>query len=91
MDKLPLELVEAVLQASIDYGRRDDVLRLRLVCRAFDRILKKLALQTLCIDFSSLSRRTVAARTPDPDALQTIGYACKNLYIDLMILRDEGQ
>ncbi|KAK2593393.1 hypothetical protein QQS21_008924 [Conoideocrella luteorostrata] len=85
MDRLPREMVDAILQQCIATGPKNAVLSLRLVCRLFDRILKPATCCTLGLDFSRMSR----ASRPDVDALQTIGYHCKSLYIDLMVLRDE--
>ncbi|KAG8421578.1 hypothetical protein J3458_003447 [Metarhizium acridum] len=88
MDRLPRELIDAILQQCIAQGQKNSVLNLRLVCRLFDRILKPSVCCTLGLDFSRMSRAS-HLRRPDVDALQTIGYHCKSLYIDLMVLRDE--
>ncbi|KAG6002103.1 hypothetical protein E4U21_003455 [Claviceps maximensis] len=88
MDRLPRELIDAILLQCIAQGPKNNVLRLRLVCRLFDRILKPHGCCTLGLDFSRMSRASYVRR-PDVDALQTIGYHCKSLYIDLMVLRDE--
>ncbi|EFY89775.1 hypothetical protein MAC_04207 [Metarhizium acridum CQMa 102] len=89
MDRLPRELIDAILQQCIAQGQKNSVLNLRLVCRLFDRILKPSVCCTLGLDFSRMSRAS-HLRRPDVDALQTIGYHCKSLYIDLMVLRDES-
>lgn len=88
MDSLPRELIDIILQQCIVQCPRNDVLNLRLVCRAFDRFLKPYACQTISLEFSRLSAAS-GRRRPDPDALQTIGKHCKAMYIDLMVLRDE--
>ncbi|GAB0136471.1 hypothetical protein EsDP_00004771 [Epichloe bromicola] len=88
MDRLPRELIDAILQQCVAHGPKNTVLKLRLVCRLFDRILKPSTCCTLGLDFSRMSRAS-HVRRPDVDALQTIGYHCKSLYIDLMVLRDE--
>ncbi|KAG5927546.1 hypothetical protein E4U53_002851 [Claviceps sorghi] len=88
MDRLPRELIDAILQQCVAQGPKNNVLRLRLVCRLFDRILKPSGCCTLSLDFSRMSRAS-HVRRPDVDALQTIGYHCKSLFIDLMVLRDE--
>ncbi|KAG6020169.1 hypothetical protein E4U41_002934 [Claviceps citrina] len=90
MDRLPRELIDAILRQSVALGLKNHVLRLRLVCRLFDKILKPAACRTLGLDFSRMSRASLVRR-PDVDALQTIGYHCKSLYVDLMVLRDESQ
>lgn len=88
MNSLPRELVDAILHQCVSLGPRNNVLSLRLVCRAFDRFLKPYACQTIALEFSRLSKMSRRKR-PDIDSLQTIGYHCKSMYIDLMILRDE--
>lgn len=88
MNRLPRELIDELLKQCIADGPKNAVLRLRLVCRLFDRVLKPYALRTLGLEFSRLSKITSFAH-PQIDALQTIGYHCKSLYIDLMVIRDE--
>ncbi|RYC93391.1 hypothetical protein BFJ63_vAg3700 [Fusarium oxysporum f. sp. narcissi] len=88
MNRLPRELIDAILQQCIEYGPKNAVLDLRLVCRVFDQILKPFACRTLDLEFSRLSK-TSGIEHPQIDALQTIGYHCKSLYIDLMVLRDD--
>lgn len=89
MDRLPRELVELILRQCVAQGAKNHVLELRLVCRVFDRALKPYACRTLGLDFSRLSRLSGFAR-PQTDALQTIGYHCQSLYVDLMVLRDDS-
>ncbi|UNI15036.1 hypothetical protein JDV02_001608 [Purpureocillium takamizusanense] len=88
MDRLPRELVDAILLKCLTGESKNEVLELRLVCRVFDRTLKPYACRTLGLDFSRLSRLS-GFRRPQADALQTIGYHCKSLYVDLMVLRDD--
>lgn len=88
MQTLPRELVDAILQQCLVQGTRNEVLQLRLVCRAFDGFLKHYACRTLNLEFSRLSKLSKLSR-PQMDALQTIGYRCKSIYIDLMVLRDD--
>lgn len=88
MEALPRELIDAILQQCVALGPRNNILDLRLVCRAFDRFLKPHACRTIALEFSRLSKNS-RRRQPDVDALQTIGYHCKSMYIDLMVLRDE--
>lgn len=88
MNQLPRELVDAVLHQCVADIPKNGILRLRLVCRLFDRVLKPFACRTLGLEFSRLSKVTSFAH-PQMDALQTVGYHCKSLYIDLMVLRDE--
>jgi hypothetical protein len=88
MDQLPIEIVDAILRQCVVAGPKRTVLTLRLVCQTFDRILKPYACQTLQLEFSRLSKSSWR-KPPRRDALQTIGYHCKSMYIDLMLLRDE--
>lgn len=90
MDRLPHELLVNILNQCIALGPKNVVLNVRLVCRLFDRILKPSVCRTLNLDFSRLSR---ASHRPLPrdDALQTIGYNCRSIFIDLMVLRDERE
>lgn len=88
MNQLPRELIDAILHQCVAIGPRNDVLRLRLVCRFFNATLKPFACQTVGLDFSRLSRTSGADR-PHADALQTIGYHAKNIFIDTMVLRDD--
>ncbi|GFP56365.1 hypothetical protein TASIC1_0006053500 [Trichoderma asperellum] len=88
MNRLPPELIDAILLQCIASGPKNAILDLRLVCRTFNRILKPFVCRTLGLEFSRLSRTGRQTR-PQTDALQTIGYHCKSLYVDLMVVRDE--
>ncbi|KOS20265.1 hypothetical protein ESCO_006082 [Escovopsis weberi] len=90
MDKLPNELVHEIL----DFCMRDpdqekaSILELRLVCRAFDRMLKPYVLQTLGLGFFRLS--TISRESHSKfETLKTIGSHCKSFNINMMLLRDE--
>ena len=88
MEKLPRELIDAVLEQCVALCTRNDILRARLVCRLFDRYLKPFACRTTNLEFSRLSR-TSHLPPPRLDGLQTVGYHCRSIYIDLMVLRDD--
>lgn len=88
MDRLPRELIDAILQQCVAQGPKNALLELRLVCRTFDYVLKPFTCRTVGIDFSRLSK-TSGRERPQMDALQTIGYHCKGIFIDLMVLRDD--
>lgn len=90
MNQLPRELIDAILEQCVARGPKNSVLPLRLVCRLFDRIIKPFVCRTLDLEFSRLSK-TSGMPHPQRDALQTIGYHCKSIYIDLMVLRDESK
>jgi hypothetical protein len=88
MERLPGELVDAILQHCVAHGPKNIVLELRLVCRAFNRTLKPFVCKTINLELSRLSKAS-GREQPQMDALQTVGYHCKGLFIDLMVLRDE--
>lgn len=90
MNRLPPELIDAILLQCVASGPKNTILGIRLVCRAFNRILKPFVCRTLGLEFSRLSRTSRQTR-PQIDALQTIGYNCRSLYIDLMVVRDESE
>jgi hypothetical protein len=90
MNRLPPELIDAILLQCVASGPKNAILSLRHVCRTFNRILKPFICRTLGLEFSRLSRTSRQIR-PQMDALQTIGYHCKSLYIDLMVVRDESE
>ena len=90
MDRLPRELIDAILQQCVTQGHKPAVLELRLVCKVFDQFLKPLICRTLHLDISRLSKNS-GVDHPDMDGLRTIGSHCKGLYIDLMAVRDEGE
>lgn len=88
INQLPRELIDAILHQCILLGPRNSVLNLRLVNRFFNTVLKPHALASIGLDFSRLSLTSDLPR-PQPDALQTIGYHAKNMFIDTMVLRDD--
>lgn len=88
MDKVPFEILAAILRVTVHSMPKNAALNLRFVCRAFDTALKPILCQTLNLEFTRLSRFS-HRRPPTPEGLQTIGYHCTSLYIDLMLLRDE--
>lgn len=89
MEKLPVELLDTILRFCIVQHPKNSILELRLVCRAFDLVLKQYGCMNLYLDLSRLSKWDRGS-LPRREALQTIGYHCKSLYIDLLNLRDEG-
>lgn len=90
MNGLPRELVDAILHQCVASFSKNNVLQLRLVCRIFNQVLKPLACRTIDLDFSRLSKTSGRPR-PHMDALQTIGYNCKSMFIDLMVVRDDSK
>ncbi|KAJ4150794.1 hypothetical protein LMH87_011528 [Akanthomyces muscarius] len=88
MDRLPRELVEEIVLAFSHIATKNDVLDKRLVCHDFNRILRPLGCRTLALDTTRLNKQSKHAR-PRPEALQTIGYRCKALHVDMSVLRDD--
>jgi hypothetical protein len=90
MESLPREILDCILEQCISCGPKNEILELRLVCRAFEKYLKQFACRTLNLEYSRLSKASKDSYPhPHRDALQTIGYHCKSLYIDLMVVRDD--
>jgi hypothetical protein len=89
MDSLPRELLESILFFNVRMCRckKNALLPLRLVCKDFDAFLKPYALRALQLEFSKFLRD---APTPKLAALETAGKVCQAVYIDVMVIRDEG-
>ncbi|EGX90592.1 hypothetical protein CCM_07012 [Cordyceps militaris CM01] len=88
MDRLPPELFEEILLDFAYTATRNDVLAKRLVCRAFNHVLRPLGCRTLSLESTRLNKQSNAAK-PRTEGLQTIGHRCKALYIDMTPLRDD--
>ncbi len=89
MDSLPNELVELILLWDVRMCRcqKNTILRLRLVCKAFDVALKPYVFKTLQLEYSRFLR---SAPAPNIEALASIGRLCQAVYVDMMVVRDEG-
>ena len=126
MDSLPAELLNLILLWNIRMSRceKNTILPLRLVCKAFDEILKPYVFKTIQLEFSRFLRQrrgAVEARhwdeegmivrelqghgsgldgvwgneaiwklQMDREGLRRVGGCCEALYLDLMVVRDEG-
>jgi len=126
MDSLPAELLNLILLWNIRMSRceKNTILPLRLVCKAFDEILKPYVFKTIQLEFSRFLRQrrgAVEARNwdeegkvvrelqghgsgldgvwgneaiwklrMDRESLRRVGGCCEALYLDLMVVRDEG-
>jgi hypothetical protein len=90
MDSLPRELLESILIFNVRMCRSDknDIFPLRLVCKAFDAFLKPYIFKTIQLEFSKFLRY---APTPDLKYLETVGDLCQAVYLDMMVVRDEGK
>lgn len=89
MDSLPHELLESILTFNIHMCRdeKNKIFPLRLVCKAFDAFLKPYIFKTIQLEFSRFLRH---GPTPDLTALGTVGNLCQAIYLDMMVVRDEG-
>lgn len=89
MDSLPTEMLEMILMWDVRMCRseKNTILPLRLVCKAFDRALAPYIFRTMQLEFS----RFVRNKTPlSVEALARHGDLCNAVYIDMMVIRDEG-
>ena len=59
---------------------------LRLVCKAFDRALKKYLFNTIQLEFSKFVRDAA----PNITALKGVGELCEAIYLDMMVVKNEG-
>jgi hypothetical protein len=127
MDSLPAELLNLILLWDIRMCRceKNSILPLRLVCKAFDEILKPYVFKTIQLEFSRFLRQRRGAieakdwdeegkiardlqghgsgldvvwgheaiwkLTMDREGLKRVGGCCEALYLDLMVVRDEGR
>jgi hypothetical protein len=126
MDSLPAELLSLVLLWNIRMSRceKNTILPLRLVCKAFDEILKPYVFKTIQLEFSRFLRQrrgpvevknwdeegkivrelqghgsgldgvwgneAIWKLRMDREGLRRVGGCCEALYLDLMVVRDEG-
>lgn len=89
MDSLPRELIELILLWNVRMCEceKNSIFPLRLVCKAFDIALKPYIFKTIQLEFSKFLR---AVPTPDMRALESVGNLCQAVYLDMMVVRDEG-
>ncbi|KAK9418128.1 putative F-box domain-containing protein [Seiridium unicorne] len=93
VSRLPPEILIAILEYCVvnHYNKKNDLLELRTVCRLFDDILKPYGLHTLQVEYTRLDRLSRSLRQPsDAAALERTGMLCRALYLDMMLIRDEG-
>lgn len=67
--------------------QKNTILHLRTVCKAFDLALRTYAFKTVQLEFSRFLRNVPK---PDPQSLSEVGHICEALYLDMMVVRDEG-
>ncbi|PQE12359.1 hypothetical protein CJF31_00000573 [Rutstroemia sp. NJR-2017a BVV2] len=94
MNTIPPETLVMILQYVVDGCRSDknSVLKLRLVCKAFDKCLKQTALKTIQLDFKRIYRfREIERNKAQKSSLHDISPCTENLYIDMTIVRDPSE
>ncbi|KXJ92025.1 hypothetical protein Micbo1qcDRAFT_233361 [Microdochium bolleyi] len=93
MDLLPPEIILHILDYCVanHYGDKNSLLAMRTVCRLFDDVLQPFTLRTLQLEFTRLDKLGRSRRPPDEGALERIGHLCRALYLDMMVVRDEGE
>ena len=89
MESLPPEMLGIILYWDVRMCRceKNAVLPHRLVCKAFDNALKPFIFKTVQLEFSRFLKND---RTPKIDSLERVGGICEALYLDMMVVRDEG-
>jgi hypothetical protein len=89
MDSLPTEVLGLILLWNVRMCRCDKnaLLPLRLVCKAFDDALKPYVFKAVQLEFSKFHRHEPG---PDIESLARVGNTCEALYLDMMVVRDEG-
>jgi len=89
MDSLPTEVLGLILLWNVRMCRceKNALLPLRLVCKAFDDALKPYVFKAVQLEFSKFHRHEP---TPDISSLARVGNTCEALYLDMMVVRDEG-
>lgn len=89
MDSLPRELLESILIYNVQLCRcnKSGIFPLRLVCKAFDSFLKPYIFKTIKLEFYKFMR---LATSSDFKHLDRVGRFCEAVYLDMMVIRDEG-
>jgi hypothetical protein len=64
------------------------VLPLRYVSKAFNTTLRPYVLKTVQLEFSRFSKD--GPKLPNFEALEAVGGFCHAVYLDMMVVRDEG-
>ncbi|KAI1206449.1 uncharacterized protein F4807DRAFT_439238 [Annulohypoxylon truncatum] len=94
LDRLPTELVIQIVEwtAVAHYGDKNTLLELRKVCKLFNQILRPIALCTLPLDYTRIDYYQVTSRRRlKRKALRRIAPLCQSLFIDMMVIRDDGE
>lgn len=88
-DKLPNELILMILPWVVDMSmaEKNAVTPLRLVCKAFDTALQPFLFKTIVLEFRKFLRKGGS----EISALNGVGKYCHAVYLDMMVIRDEGE
>jgi hypothetical protein len=88
MDCLPTEILGLILRWDVYMCRVDKnlLLPLRLVCKAFDVALRPFIFKTIQLEYSRFLRN---AQLSSP-SLARVGHLSEAMYLDMMVIRDEG-
>jgi hypothetical protein len=92
MDCLPSEIAIYIVEYCVvnHYYNKNSLLQLRTVSKLFDEVLKPYVLRTLQLEFTRLDKAHRRQRPLAEDALRRVGGLCHALYLDMMLVRDEG-
>ncbi|RKF56314.1 hypothetical protein OnM2_082037 [Erysiphe neolycopersici] len=93
MDSIPVELLRQILAWEIQMCRceKNAIIRLRLVCHAFDVALKPYIFKTIQLECSRFIRSASTYKHDnrmDLGQLKGFGLFTEALYLDLMVIRD---
>ncbi|KAL3427848.1 hypothetical protein PVAG01_01357 [Phlyctema vagabunda] len=90
MESLPTEILEMILMWDVRLCRTEKnvILPLRLVCSAFDQVLRPYIFKTLQLEFSRFARDKIP---PSSEAIKRVGDLCTAVHIDMMVIRDEEE
>ncbi|KAJ8060951.1 hypothetical protein OCU04_010030 [Sclerotinia nivalis] len=94
MNTLPPELLALILEKNVDMCRCDKnaVLDLRLVCQAFNKILKPSIFKTIQLEFTRFIQFRDIDDNPDRlKTLQNITSLPSSINIDMMVVRDPDE
>jgi hypothetical protein len=89
MDRFPQEIRILILKETARSLPKSEAVKLRLISREFDTILKPVLCRTISLDISKLNKVS-RIKHPDPAALEAIGSLCDSLFVDLAVVKDEG-
>ena len=89
MDSLPPELLELIVLWHVRSCQFDknSALPLRLVCHKLNLAVRPFVFKTLQLEFSKFLRHASTPALPD---LDRVGHLCQGIYLNMMVIRDEG-